>query len=509
MSEAVAASERGVWRARWYAWIALGLGALAALHSRLPWLLHGHWLVVTVSLLTVGVYALSRAWQAPAAITMCAGVALTVFSGNWGLMGLPGFPFLPDRMLLAGVVLMIVLRAPGAVHVAHMRVGKVHLFLGLLVLYALGSAAAAGTIGTKDGIFALLDRLGIVPFAMLLLAPAVFCEERSRGWLLATLVGLGTYLGVTAIFESIGPHALVVPHYIVVSDETLPGARAGGPFASSVAEGFATFACAVASVIAFTQWRSRWRWYALSVATVCMFACFVTLERGVWLAAIGGTVVAALSTRQGRRLLVPGALAAALVIGGALTLSPALASKTSNRVGEHRSVWDRRNQTSAAFRMIAARPLFGFGWDTFEARGLDYFREAPDYPMSGYSTSQRGIPLHDIYLSMAVELGLLGALLWLAGTLWGIGGAIFASGPPELRPWKLGLLALGVFFLIVASVNPLQENFTELLLWTWAGVALGPGAAALGRPRATSAPARAERAAPRRWPAAAPPSPAR
>jgi putative inorganic carbon (HCO3(-)) transporter len=469
-------TDGAVWHPPWYVWTAIGVAALALIYERTAWLLGGHWLVLTPCLMIAFLYALHRLWELPLAVMMCVAIVLTIFSGNWGSVGLPGFPFLPDRLLILGVLAAVILRAPGTKGRPAIKVRPVHFLLLLLIVYALASAAAVGTIGTKDGAFELLDRLGIVPFAMLLLAPVIFHGPRERQMLLATLVGLGAYLGLTAIFESLGPHSLVFPHYIVTSDATLPGERAGGPFRSSGAEGFATFSCGVAAVIAFCQWSGqRRRYIAGTVVVLSTLGCFVTLERGVWIAAAAGAVGAGLATGKARRWLAPGALACAVLVGGALLLSPALASKASARVNDERSVWDRQNQTSVGLRMIEAKPLFGFGWGRFVDDSLPYFRQSPDYPMSGYPSYENMLPLHDSYLSYAVELGLVGALLWLAAIFWGLGGAIFSRGSPLLRPWKLGLLAMTIFFLVIALFDPLQQNFTELLLWTWAGVALGGG----------------------------------
>jgi O-antigen ligase len=128
--------------------------------------------------------------------------------------------------------------------------------------------------------------------------------------------------------------------------------------------------------------------------------------------------------------------------------------------------------------MVATKPLFGFGWDRYSSNSLDYFRQAANYPMEGYALSSytevgKLLPLHETYLAYAVELGLVGALLWLASLLCGVGGAIFSRGPADLRPWKLGLLAITVCFLIIAAFNPYQAPFPVMLLWVWAGVALG------------------------------------
>jgi O-antigen ligase len=487
---------RAVWRPSWHAWTLLGLAALLLAHQAAPERLEGHWLILTPLLILAGVLVLRRLWELNPAVNMCAAIVLSIFSGAWFQIGLKGLPL--DRLMIALVLLQFLLRAPGVAHVPRPRIRNVHLLMALTVVYVLVSATAAGTLTSKESVLSLLDMFGVVPYLMLLVAPAVFSGQRERDMLLATLVGLGGYLGLTAIFESVGPHALVFPHYIVRVDEELPDERAGGPFQTSVVEGFATFACAVAATIALSRWRGqRRRYLAAAVIPLCLAGCFVTLERGIWLGAIAATVVGALTTRVGRRRLVPAALACALVLGAALTFSSALSHKTSNRVNAQTSVWARQNQTAAGLRMLDAKPLFGFGWDRYKRDSLDYFRQSKDYPMGGYLLSEGAgslaspMPLHDTYLAYAVELGLVGALLWLATLLWGVGGAIFARGPAELRPWKLGLLALGTFYLVVAFVDPHEQSFSLLLLWTWAGLALGSEPlSAQARRRAAAEPAR-------------------
>lgn len=478
-------AERAVWHPSRYAWLLVGLASLALTPEIAPNKLEGHWLFITPCLIVAGVVVVRKLWELPPAVTMCAAIVLTIFSGAWSKMGLGGLPL--DRLLIVIVLLMFILRAPGTARVPRLEIKNVHLMLSLVVIYALTSAVAAGTLTTELSILTLIDQLGVVPYLMFLVAPAVFAGRRERNILLATLMGLGAYLGFTAIFASLGAHFLVFPQYIAHVDASTSAGHEYGPFQSSVAEGLATFACAIAAAIAFTQWHGpRKRWIAATVVIVCTFGCFLTLERGVWIAAVVGTVLTALLTRTGRRSIVPGIPACALLVGGLLLLSPALASKTSARANYQLSVWNRENQTTAALRMIQAKPLFGFGWYRYTSDNLPYFRQPRDYPMTGYlasqvsefvgsstnSSSASGV-LHDTYLSYAVELGLIGMLLWLAALIWGVGGAIFARGSAELLPWKLGLLAIAVFSLIVYAVNPYPAPFSSLLLWVWAGVALG------------------------------------
>jgi O-antigen ligase len=469
---------RAVWRPGWRVWVLLGLAVLASVRVVTPSRLQGHWLLFMPVLILAGVLGVRRLWDLPPAATMCAAIVLTIFAGAWRQMGLGGLPL--DRLLILIVLLQFLLRAPGVAHAPRLQLRNVHVLMCLTIMYALASAVAVGTVSTETGFLTLLDQFGVVPFAMFLLAPAVFAGQRERNLLLATLVGLGAYLGFTAIFESLGPHGLVFPRYILEVDRELSGeARAGGPFQAVIAEGFATFGCAVAAVMAFAQWHGqRRRYLAVVVALVDIVGCFLTLERGVWIGAIGATLITALATRTGRRWLMPGILACALAIGGALVISPALALKLSARTSDQTTVWDRQNQISAGLRMVAAKPLLGFGWNRYTTDSLEYFRQASDYPMQGYSVGGYGVPgtpepLHETYLAYAVELGLIGVLLWLASALWGIGGAILSRGALDLRPWKLGLMAVALGFLVIGAFNPYQASFPVLLLWVWAGVALG------------------------------------
>jgi len=471
-------TTRAVWRPPWYAWALTGLMALVLTYVVEPARLRGHWIVITPLAICVGVLVLRRLWELNPAITACGAIVLTIFSGAWRQMGLGGLPI--DRLLLIIVLLQLVLRAPGIAGTPRIQLRTVHLLMGLAIIYVIGSAAASNTLTTESGFLSLVDMFGVAPFLMFLLTPSVFSGRRERDILLATLVALGAYLGFTAIFEAVGPHGLIFPRYIARVDTELPGERAGGPFQSSVVEGFATYACAVAAVMAFAQWRGqRKRYIALIVAGVCIFGCFVTLERGVWIAAVVATAVTALATRAGRRWVLPAAGSCALIIGGALFLSPALSHRASTRANDQLSVWSRENQTAAGLRMVAAKPLLGFGWDNYTTNSLAYFRQTSEYPQSGYVVAEHvgtyapPLPLHDTYLAFAVELGLVGALLWLTSLLWGMGGAIFSRRSQELRPWKLGLLAITTFYLVVAVVDPHEQAFPLLLLWSWAGVAYG------------------------------------
>ncbi len=324
-------AKRTVWRPPTYAWALVAIAALALLYKYQPARLEGPWLVVGPLLVIAGVLVLRRLWELPPAVAMCAAIVLTAFSGGWSQMGLAGLPM--NRLLVAVVLLQILLRAPGTARMPRIPLRNVHLLIGLTLLYALGSAAAASTLASKDGFLQLFDVFGVVPFLLFLVAPAVFAGQRERDLLLVTLVGLGAYLGMTAIFELLGPQSLIFPSYIRHAEvETLGAMKASGPFQSPTAMGFVCFACAVAALIALRRWsQSGARGLALLVLIVCVFGCFLTMERGVWIATILATVATALATATGRRWLVPGVAISAIALVGAFALSPTLSQSASER----------------------------------------------------------------------------------------------------------------------------------------------------------------------------------
>ena len=62
-------------------------------------------------------------------------------------------------------------------------------------------------------------------------------------------------------------------------------------------------------------------------------------------------------------------------------------------------------------------------------------------------------------------------MLWGAALFYAIGAAIFRRGPPELRWWRVGLIAIAVQWFVVANFVPLGYALPNALLWLWAGVA--------------------------------------
>ena len=393
------------------------------------------------------------------------GLALTVFSGNWDTLGLP-IPF--DRLLIVTGIVSALARARLRDRDA-LRTRPIDWLLVAVATYGIVSAVLAGTLDDDPlARFALIDRYSLFGFVIFFAAPLAFAEERDRRILMATLTVTGAYLGLTALFETIDVDALVLPDYISDPAVGRHFGRARGPFAEAAANGLMLFMCGVAAAIAAVTWRDlRRRVLAGAVVALCALGVLLTVTRAAWLAAGVGGIVALLAYSGTRRYVVYVVVASALGVLGAFAVVPNLRQQAEQRVDDDWPLWDRRNSNAAALRMLADRPVLGFGWGRFPYDSEDYYRQSPDYPL----TFVREV--HSVFLNIAVELGLLGALLWFGAAVTVAVGAVGRRGPPSLGPWKVGFIGLVVAYAVVATTSPLAFAGPTLLLWAWAGVAWG------------------------------------
>lgn len=390
------------------------------------------------------------------------GVLLAVFSGNWTMMG---FPIGVDRIVILGGMGALAVRAFEDRDLVP-RLRPVHVVLGVFVAYAVGSALWSGTLTDRTSAFALLDQLGIVPFALFAVAAVAYRTPEQRGFLLAALVGLGGYLGVTALLETAGIDALIFPRYINDPAVGIHFDRARGPFVEAAANGGALYVSLVAAAVAFAVWRRpAARAVAVAVGVLCAFGIVATLTRQVWLASALVSVVTVASIPALRAYLLPGAVAVAMVVGLTFSFAPGLYSRAEGRAGAERPVWDRLNSNGAAGRMIEERPLFGWGWGRFEEVGADFYRQAATYPVT--SVSQ----LHNVVLSFSAELGLVGLALWVLCVCFALLPGVRRRGPPELEPWRVGTIAIVLSWLTISNFTPLTYAYANYVVWLVMGIA--------------------------------------
>lgn len=438
--------------------VVLAAGAVAAAHAADP---ATAFTVLVAAAAAAGALAvvprIEPAWP------LALGLILSVFSSNWSQLGVP--VGLDRPLVVLGLAAVVVRALPDAARPQVPPLQPIHGLLAVVSIYAIGSALFAGTLFEREPLFGLTDKLGILSFALFFAAPVAFATAAQRNVLLVALVGLGAYLGLTALFETVGLRALVFPGYINDPSVGIHPDRARGPFVEAAANGLALYVCAVACAVALAVWERRAaRRTAAVIGALCLLGLLFTLTRQVWLGAAAATLVTLLAAPGLRRYLIPTAIGMVATVLFAFAFIPGLEERASERSGSRQPVWDRLNSNRAAVRMIEDQPLVGFGWYRFEAESPPYYQLAETYPMT---TVPRP---HSVFLATAVELGLIGFLAWLAALVLAIGGAITRRGPPELAPWRWGLLAVAFNWAVVANFTPLGYAFPNTVVWLWAGV---------------------------------------
>lgn len=394
-----------------------------------------------------------------------AGILATMFAGRWADLGV-NVGIAPHRIVLAAGLLAVLLRAPPARNRPPLHLDRAHFALAAALAYLVISAVFAGSLDIEEGQFVFIDQFGLLPFAMFLVAPAAFATERQRTILLGGLVAAGAYLSITAALEQLELYDLVFPGYVADPSVGVHFGRARGPFVEAAANGLALYMTAVAAAVALVRWRDpALRLAAGAVAVMAPLGLLLTVTRGAWLAGVAATLVAVATTARLRRYLAPVAVAGVLGVVLAFALVPGLSGEARERQDDKNPVYERQNTTAAGLRMVADRPFFGFGWWFSNEDMTPYYRLDPDIPLVG---AQAG--LHNAYLLYAVALGLVGLGVWLLAVGLVFGRALASRGPPELTPWRIGLKAVLVAWLVVALFAPANYAFSTALVWTWAGL---------------------------------------
>ncbi len=456
------APERGALSSRPVLWT--GAGAAAALAVGTAFAVAGPRLMLLALVLVAVVSAAVLARRLTPAQILCAGVALAMFSGNWGLLGMP---FGIDRLVvLIGVAatLAAAARDPEIRLVAR----PVHLALVAATGWAVCSALMVGTLTDTAAAYALMDRFGIVPFLAFFVAPYAFRSLAARLALVKTLVLMGLYLGATAVFEEIGPNALVFPRYILDPAVGLHFERARGPFVEASANGLVLVMCAVACALGFHQLRGRWRPTCVAAGALCAVGVALTLTRSAWLALVLGGAAALTYAPRLRRFLLPAAGGLVLVVMAIIILVPGFAGSAQERAEDRSPVWDRQNLVSASVRIVEQEPLTGIGWARYAADSPEYFRQPDGIPMQG-----EGLVVHNVPLLYLTELGIPGFALWLLGAVVALVGPLLRRMGGVMSGWQTAHLAMLVAWTTVAMFAPLAQSLPNLLLFLWAGVTAG------------------------------------
>jgi O-antigen ligase len=204
----------------------------------------------------------------------------------------------------------------------------------------------------------------------------------------------------------------------------------------------------------------RWvRGLGIVLLGLALLGMVWSYSRGSWvgaLAVFGGIVWIYMRTH--RRVLGIGAVLVLLLVGGLVALNPDWAW---TRLTDFKTAEERLVDELGSVRMIAARPLLGWGY-------LNQNEYRPEFlaPVFSGRVVQNN-PSHNTYLTMLAELGIPLFLLYCLPALWWSRQSWHRrDAPPSERGELIALLWLVLLHIFIVS------NFSDLVSFHPVGTVL-------------------------------------
>jgi O-antigen ligase len=356
------------------------------------------------------------------------------------------FDVIPRLSLLLVIVAFVFIKPSRVVHFC--TNGPARVFCIAAAVYAI--SLVISTVLSVNPSFSIYGstwrRFGLITQVALLILTVMLAADRVMRELLRAFTALGFAASVYGIFQYFGVDPLLDSSRYHVGEGVWMIVRPPGT--AGHADYFAVYLVMVAftaGAIVVSDSSRVWRVFATVVMPVAGVATIMTGTRSALVGAVCGLIVVALRFRP--RLTVA-RVAAAVVIAGAFVgfyLSPA-GERLRARVR-----WSTEDPRGGArlwlwrdsLRMVARRPIVGFGPETYglefpQFQSLDLARAYPDFHHESP---------HNLELDVLVTQGMPGGIA-LAVML----GAAMVAGlraPPELR--KLATVLLGGLVAVLVS----------------------------------------------------------
>lgn len=278
---------------------------------------------------------------------------------------------------------------------------------------------------------------------------------------IGTLTLFGIYLSVTAVLEVTKQWSLVFPPFIGDPTLGIHFGRARGPMLQSVRLGMC-LNFALAALWTFPLWlnyRTKWAWIlVLSLTPLFLLAILLTYTRSIWMGTGAIIVILMLTLLKGKsRMLAVGGLLVATIMAGLIIGPNLVAFKREYTEAETLESTRMRGAFAyVSYKMFLDKPLMGFGFNQFQVHNRPYL---DDRTTNIRLESIRGYVHHNSYLSLLVDLGLIGGVLFLAASVAFARTAWTLWSHPLSSPFYR---SAAVLFFCVAAVHAIQMAFHEV-----------------------------------------------
>jgi O-antigen ligase len=275
------------------------------------------------------------------------------------------------------------------------------------------------------------------------------------------LLVFGVYLSLTAVLEIMKQWSFVFPRFIGDPKLGIHFGRARGPMLQSVRLGMCLTLC-LAVLWTFPVWifaRKKWAWFlAMGLTPLFMGAIYLTYTRSIWMGAAAITLILLSTMLQGKaRTLTLGSL---FLFGtvGLLVLGPSLVA-FKREYSEAETLESTKMRGAFAYvswKMFQDSPITGFGFNQFQVYNRPYL---DDRTTNIRLESIRGYVHHNSYLSLLVDLGLVGAVLYAVAAVALLRNSWVVWRHPFASPYAK---SSSVFCFCIAAVHGIQMAFHEV-----------------------------------------------
>ena len=390
-------------------------------------------------------------------------VATCVFPAEFFSVDLAGLTWTIDRLCLVGIAVQVVLRWRRG-ELQFQKLESLDMAMALFFLWLVARTITqpfGAVLPSQPATLMHLVNGYLIPFFLYAALRTSRLEPQQLKWPLIVLLGLGVYLGITAILEMAKLWGLVFPRFIGDPTIGIHFGRARGPMLQSVRLGVSLMAC-LAPLVVYTIWlhpQKRLSWgLFLAIAPLFGAGVMLTLTRSVWMGL--GVVVVLLTwlCMQGipRRAAIVGMLFAALAIV-IVKGDDLVAFKREYSAAETReSTYMRAAFAYVSLEMFKDRPVMGFGFNQFQVYNRPYLADrSADIRLE----SIRGYVHHNSFLSLLVDLGIVGFGLYAFVGLAALIQCYILWQAREAPKWARGLSLVA---LCIGGVHLIQMAFHEV-----------------------------------------------
>lgn len=404
-----------------------------------------------------------------------------VFGSQWWQFDVSGVTLSLDRILLVVLVGSYLVQrklgssAPKPFGRAEYLLGG---FLGLLVLNTFLHDWQRVAKGEPPIVPHLLEGY-LVPALLYAVVRGSQIDARRVAWVYGLFAVFGIYLAATAVCEMSGAWNLVFPRFISDPRLGIHFGRARGPFLQSVRLGMYLL-LALSMVWVPLVWRrsagKQGLLLGLGLSALFVLAIYLTYTRSIWLSLAVGIVLVIAWTFTGayRRAALFAVIAFAVT---AVPLKDTLIGfkREYGAQETHESTRMRAVFAYVSWMMFQDRPLEGVGFGHFPHAKKDYLN---DRRTTLHLESIRDYVHHNTWLSLLVELGLPGFLLYAALIItWGA-QACDLWRMRDAPDWIRGQGLVGMIMVATASAQMLFHDvsyspFENGALYITSGITAG------------------------------------